>query len=714
MDSVIFSGMYNLLSTGDTEYNMVTGGGGWTTTESSMYQIVSTGGSFKNLRVKLDGGPGGGASYAFTLMQNGSPTSLTCTIADTATTGSDTSNTVNVSAGDYLTIRCVPSGGPAARNAYWTFMFTGSTSKESLIMGGYPDAIAQNATEYNFLTRGYVWTGTEANYYQIVSTAGTLKNLYVKLQNTPNADTTFTLRKNGADTSLTVTLNSSATGSDTAHTVSVAAGDKINLKYSTAGTYPATGYAWWGLTFLADTDGESLILGGSEDNLSNVITEFNSFAAARNTWNITESYRYRLGQTCTLKNLYLYLSAAPGSGKYYRFTIRQNDADTSLLVTVSDTAQTGSNTSDTVSVSNDDYLGLECTPNGTPTAADAFWGLTCYIAPGGTNTKSFTVDSILKATSTKTFTSDAYLVATLTKAFTADAILQAVASKGFTVDAILKAIQTKTFTLDAHLRKTSTKPFTVDSILKAVYTKTFTADAVLTTATTKTFSVDALLKATGLTKTFTTDAYLQSTSTKTFTVDSYLQKTQTKTFSVDAYLQQAQATSFTLDAYLQATQTKTFTVDAILSSVATHTKTFSVDALLKATLTKTFTVDAIVGVVAPTVAGGARTITWPPIRRKPELFPPEKPVVQVIPQPVIDGMTFEEMVAYVYSLLKPSDEESAEDQLRRVLSPLLPYVKRKNDKELIEDGLREALSSWKSPHKKFEDGLRKILKEVEE
>lgn len=74
---------------------------------------------------------------------------------------------------------------------------------------------------------------TESNWDFPIPKAGTLKNFYVRVKsNTANQACTLTIRKNGADTALTLTVPSSTSGtfSDTSNTVSVAAGDLITIK----------------------------------------------------------------------------------------------------------------------------------------------------------------------------------------------------------------------------------------------------------------------------------------------------------------------------------------------------------------------------------------------------------------------------------------------------------------------------------------------------
>lgn len=74
--------------------------------------------------------------------------------------------------------------------------------------------------------------------------AGTLKNMYVRLQTAPGAgeDQVVTLRKNAAGSALTTTIaNAAKTGNDTAHTVAVAAGDELAIEFNgsagVAGTF---------------------------------------------------------------------------------------------------------------------------------------------------------------------------------------------------------------------------------------------------------------------------------------------------------------------------------------------------------------------------------------------------------------------------------------------------------------------------------------------
>ncbi|MEP7234129.1 MAG: hypothetical protein ABI778_02420 [Ignavibacteriota bacterium] len=101
-----------------------------------------------------------------------------------------------------------------------------------------------NSTSTNFLQFGGFGDNGIENKTQIVITrAATLQNLYINLTAAPGAGAskTVTVRVNGVNTALTVTVAGAATaGNNTANTVSVAAGDLLSIQViHSAGPAPA-------------------------------------------------------------------------------------------------------------------------------------------------------------------------------------------------------------------------------------------------------------------------------------------------------------------------------------------------------------------------------------------------------------------------------------------------------------------------------------------
>lgn len=401
MKQVIIGGYSAAVSTSDTLYSRLAGAEDWIATEAQREQLVSTSGKLKNLRVKLDGVPGTG-TYVFTVRLNGAPTALTCEVAADGTLASDTTHEVTVSAGDRVCLECNPSDAPAPDNAravLWTTMFEGDTAKESLLFGGADNTINPGGVEYNQVapSGAGVWGPAEVSMRQVIPTAGKIKNLYVKLSADPGDSPEayrFTLRLDtGAglgDTALTCTITADdTTGNDTANEVTVAAGDIVTLQCEPLNNPIEAPYATWGMTFLADTDGESIILAGTNDDPSGSTTEFSRLTGGYGSfyWTTTESSRLQLGQACILKNLYVQLENAPGDGNSFTFTVRIPDPgdtrkDGNLTVTITGAATTtGNDTAHTDIISDDDELSFESDPTSSPSSGDVYWGLVCYIEP---------------------------------------------------------------------------------------------------------------------------------------------------------------------------------------------------------------------------------------------------------------------------------------------------------------------------------------------
>jgi len=389
MEQVLFGGYFNNPpDRTNTEYNSILGGTVWGVTEANVHQLVSTDGYIKNLRVDIFNDPGAGNKYTFTVMLNGAPTALTLDISDAETSGSNMVNTVDVTGGDLISLQCDPDDYPDTVYVIWTTVFEGDNAKESLIMGGSTGALNNGATEYGQImgvTTQY--SVTENNFRQVIPTDGTLKNLYVLLSADPGTDPDayrFTVRLNGASPGggLVITITADdVTGNDLANDIDVVAGDVVTMMIEPLNGPSETPDAHWGMTFVADIDGESIVLGGCTDNLNDTNTEYNFITGYEGrVWNVIEVHTSSLGQVCTLKKLHMLLSAAPGAGNDYDFAIRISGTNV-VTLQISDAETTGDSggLSDTVAL--DETVNLMCTPTDTPDVVDAYWGFVCYISP---------------------------------------------------------------------------------------------------------------------------------------------------------------------------------------------------------------------------------------------------------------------------------------------------------------------------------------------
>ena len=399
MEQVLFGGWYDLLDPTATEYASLVSGYNWTETEQWRTKVVSTDGVIKNFRGRLSDSPGAGKKYTFTLRVNYAPTALTFDIADGATTGSNMVDEIVVSAGDRVSIQSVPDSSPTARYATWTSVFEGDNANESLIMGGGGAGLDPVATEYaQVMGTQASYSGTENDFRQVVPTSGTIKNFYVDLNANPGSDPDayrFTVRLNGATDAdspiITITAPASE-GSDLVNNLSVVAGDVLTMMIEPLNT-PSVIFARWGMTFVADVNGESIILGGLRSDLNPAATEYNVLSGwGGPSWTANENEHYQLGQVCTLKKLYILLSAAPGVGSKYDFSLNIAGAG-NVVTTVDGTNTTGNSGELTDTVALDEYVDLKVVPDSTPNVADTYLGFVSYIAPVESTTYTLGTDT---------------------------------------------------------------------------------------------------------------------------------------------------------------------------------------------------------------------------------------------------------------------------------------------------------------------------------
>jgi hypothetical protein len=235
-------------STTVTNYGVMTGGhtstSGWSATESDRQIIVPTAGTISGLYSLVSAVPGVGKSWQQTLMVNGAATSLQATIADTAITANDAVNSVAVVAGDTITIRSVPTGGPTSSNQAFSVLFTPVIDGESFFGFGHSVAPPTNIAYEQPLGLGNnAWAGSGSESARPMAPGPyTVTKMYVKINTAPGAGTsrTFTLRKAATSTALTVTIANANTTANVSANVTYAQADQMTLQSSVTGS-PAAG-----------------------------------------------------------------------------------------------------------------------------------------------------------------------------------------------------------------------------------------------------------------------------------------------------------------------------------------------------------------------------------------------------------------------------------------------------------------------------------------
>ena len=240
--------------------------------------------------------------------------------------------------------------------------------------------------------------GTSANHPRI-SCSGTISDLWVRW---PNGTTTgswvVTLQINGADQSLSVTIDSSLGSpykiSDT-RSVAVTAGQQVGWKIVPTSTPDLpSAPVQISCLFTGTTAGESVLFAAHTG--SNTGGFYVQLAASNDSLG-TEVQRQIIAPTDgVISKMYIQLTSAPGGAATRTYTLRVNGADSALTETMTGATAANTPTTNAVSVSKGDLIDISVAVSGGPTSASAGIGLNWLPTTDG---ESLAVGSFVSATS---------------------------------------------------------------------------------------------------------------------------------------------------------------------------------------------------------------------------------------------------------------------------------------------------------------------------
>jgi hypothetical protein len=248
---------------------------------------------------------------------------------------------------------------------------------KSIVMSGGSNSLGFGITAYAAPGGGISFTGTEAYREAIFRESGTISNFFVRVSSNSysGGDAVVTLRKNGADTAITVTITAGVSGifEDTSNTVTVADGDTISVKG--VATAPASGtaaYTVLAFQFEPDVTGDTTSY-PSNSNLSSFatasVTRYHHLT--QQTIQSTEAIvQTKASDSYTASHLSAYVSSNPRTTDVV-FRFRINSANGNQLLTYT-SGQTGrktdtSNTDTIVSGDTFNYAIITSTGTGTLT-----------------------------------------------------------------------------------------------------------------------------------------------------------------------------------------------------------------------------------------------------------------------------------------------------------------------------------------------------------
>ncbi len=462
----------------------------WSASTFGMY--VPTAGVLSDFAVNLQQAPDNGAgtqSWKFSIYYAGAEKTLSVTISEGATSGTQTSNPVTIAAGNLLCIMVTPSGTPAATNGIaWSCKFTPTTANETIFGGDMSWAKCGHQRFVPIVGLGD--NATAANRFVneiIIPSAGTLKNLYVKLSANVGSDNTFTVYQNGISTSMACVIASGASSAfDTVNTLSITAGDRIALYSTTADANESKSMLGNGFVFLPASAGEFFIPAVTVSYPSTSATNYFPICGGDSSFTTTESTAYG-GYNIdafVVKAIYAGVKAAPGAGKSWTYSLRisgaNNDGTNSCSVTISGacTAPCYANAASSpgnVNIVAGKLLDSMIVPAGTPaTFAYPQISYLCDQPPAPTATLTATQTATPTLTRTPTLT----LTLTPTLSISPTITITPELTPTDTITATLSETATPTPTTTQTLSPTITATNTLTPSLTATATPTVTATPV--------------------------------------------------------------------------------------------------------------------------------------------------------------------------------------------------------------------------------------------
>jgi hypothetical protein len=353
-------------SNSSTNYAPVSGtAGAWTSTQANNQVVAPTGGKLGNLRVVAAADPGGSASWAITIEQNGTPSSLTCTINAGSTTCQDTNGAhdITVSAGDRFDVKSVPTNTPAAGGVRVSLLWKPTTANEMWFPMTTRGTINTTAAFLAPMSGDGTNTSDTISARVVLPIAGSVKSLYTWCSANVGASASriFTVQKNGSATGgMTCTQGTgTATCNDTSTSpLSLAVGDQLNIAYTLTGTPGAAGCGG-GLIFVPTTSGQFVWMHATSGNTPTTATDKFAPLQSINTASPTteDALTQRAVQAATVKTMYVKINAALGAGSQVDFTLNNGAGTaTALTCSISGGSATTCTTTTDVTVTDDNLL----------------------------------------------------------------------------------------------------------------------------------------------------------------------------------------------------------------------------------------------------------------------------------------------------------------------------------------------------------------------
>lgn len=379
-EQISAGGSHSSPTAGATTYFAILGAHDDMDTEFKAEADVVFGGDMHGLSMTVDAAPGAGESWVFTLRKESAGTSVTCTISGgTATTCNDNTNMASYLAGEDATIETVASAGVAATTFNRSIQLRSGDPRGTSYGTSTGTNLTNSATTYWSLAGGDSTPSTTRRDNTVDTVDSTAwKGLYVEVSAVPGAGKSWvfdleqaTDGSTFASTGVTCTISGDAatTCSETS-TLYASSGstEEFVLEVVPSGT-PTAATAHFGVGALPATRGTYLWLMGTGGDPSTTAVSFCSVQRGGGTFSTTETARDNMTRAVTMQSIRSLVQTAPGAGKSWAVTLRDDVADTGLSCTISGASDFDCVDTETVTVAANSLVAIELTPTSTPSSS---------------------------------------------------------------------------------------------------------------------------------------------------------------------------------------------------------------------------------------------------------------------------------------------------------------------------------------------------------
>ena len=379
-----------------TQYNWINAGQGSTgfnATENIRQNVIPTSLTISNLTVNVNTACGSAKSLAFTLYKNGSATNVTCQITGTSQLSATSAPNLyaSFSAGDTVSIQCVPSGTPTVSSTAWAMDINTLNPRESILLCATDSVNETFRGDYCPMGGGNSWWYLQADSYMICPTNGWIKNMY-SIASGVSGGTGFTYAMdiNTSLSAFTYNIGSAVTtGNNAGSRARVAAGDKLSFYVSPIAFTETARTHQIGLVFEADVEGESWSGWGSRFAMYTGWTLSDQvYGYGRNTPAAAENQIENITTTIRAIAMYASVAVAPGAGTSWTFTLRCKRTNAEMVCQIADSA-TSASARGNINFQAGDRINWNCVSVGSVALTPAHGGVLfkAGVMPIGNNIK---------------------------------------------------------------------------------------------------------------------------------------------------------------------------------------------------------------------------------------------------------------------------------------------------------------------------------------